>query len=86
MTVIGIDPSMNSTGICINKNGKYIWKHTSRPILVEDVRNEKFIDRKKDSEKLYGAAPTSHSASVYDGCDSRNEDNLSDATGAGSDV
>lgn len=26
MTVIGIDPSMNSTGICINKDGKYIYK------------------------------------------------------------
>lgn len=24
--IIGIDPSMNSTGICINKNGKYTFK------------------------------------------------------------
>lgn len=34
----------------MDKNGKYIWKHNSRPILVEDVRNEKFIDRKKNTE------------------------------------
>lgn len=33
-----------------DKNGKWIWKHPKRPILVEDVRNEKFIDRKKNSE------------------------------------
>lgn len=33
-----------------DKNGKYIWKHPSRPILVEDVRNEKFIDVKKNTE------------------------------------
>ena len=33
-----------------DKNGKYIWKHPSRPILVEDVRNEAFIDRKKNTE------------------------------------
>ena len=26
MTVIGIDPSMNSTGICINKDGEYTYK------------------------------------------------------------
>lgn len=31
-------------------NGKYIWKHPKRPILVEDVRNEKFIDSKKNTE------------------------------------
>lgn len=34
----------------IDKNGKYIWKHPTRPILVEDVRNEKFIDKKKNTE------------------------------------
>ena len=33
-----------------DKNGKYIWKHPTRPILVEDVRNEAFIDRKKNTE------------------------------------
>lgn len=33
-----------------DKNGKYIWKHPKRPILVEDVKNEKFIDRKKNTE------------------------------------
>lgn len=33
-----------------DKNGKYIWKHPTRPILVEDVRNEKFIDKKKNTE------------------------------------
>lgn len=33
-----------------DKNGKYIWKHPTRPILVEDVRNEGFIDKKKNTE------------------------------------
>lgn len=33
-----------------DKNGKYIWKHKTRPILVEDVRNEKFIDKKRNTE------------------------------------
>lgn len=33
-----------------DKNGKYIWKHPTKPILVEDVRNEAFIDRKKNTE------------------------------------
>ena len=33
-----------------DKNGKYIWKHPSRPILVEDVRNEKFIEAKLNTE------------------------------------
>ena len=33
-----------------DKNGKYIWLHPNRPILVEDVRNEHFIDRKKNTE------------------------------------
>lgn len=33
-----------------DKNGKYIWKHPTRPILVEDVRNDKFIDTKKNTE------------------------------------
>ena len=31
-------------------HGKYIWKHPTRPILVEDVRNEKFIDSKRNTE------------------------------------
>lgn len=40
----------------MDKNNKWIWKHPTRPILVEDVRNEKFIDKKKNSEfgKLVG--------------------------------
>ena len=33
-----------------DRNGKYIWKHPTRPILVEDVRNEKFIDAKRNTE------------------------------------
>lgn len=33
-----------------DKNGKWIWKHPTRPILVEDVRNEKFIDIKQNTE------------------------------------
>lgn len=33
-----------------DKNNKWIWKHPKRPILVEDVRNEKFIERKKQTE------------------------------------
>lgn len=33
-----------------DKNGKFIWKHPDKPILVEDVRNEKFIDIKKNTE------------------------------------
>ena len=34
----------------MDKNGKYIWKHPKKPILVEDVRNTTFIDRKKNTE------------------------------------
>lgn len=33
-----------------DKNGKWIWKHPDKPILVEDVRNEAFIDVKKGTE------------------------------------
>lgn len=33
-----------------DKNGKYIWKHPTRPILVEDVRNATFIDKKRNTE------------------------------------
>ena len=33
-----------------DKNGKWIWKHPTRPILVEDVRNEIFIDTKRNTE------------------------------------
>lgn len=33
-----------------DKNGKYIWLHKTLPILVEDVRNEDFIDKKKNTE------------------------------------
>ena len=34
----------------IDKNNKYIWRHPTRPILVEDVRNAAFIDAKKNTE------------------------------------
>lgn len=33
-----------------DKNGKWIWKHPTRPILVEDVRNDKFVDFKRNTE------------------------------------
>ena len=33
-----------------DKNGKWIWKHPTRPILVEDVKNDVFIKRKKETE------------------------------------
>lgn len=33
-----------------DKHGKYIWLHKTRPILVENVINEKFIDKKKNTE------------------------------------
>lgn len=32
-----------------DKNDKWIWKHPDKPILVEDVRNELFIDKKKNT-------------------------------------
>ena len=33
-----------------DKNDKLIWKHPTRPILVEEVANDKFIEVKKNSE------------------------------------
>lgn len=33
-----------------DKNGKWIWKHPTRPILVEDVKNDKFIETKRNTE------------------------------------
>lgn len=33
-----------------DKHKKWIWLHPSRPILVEDVRNDAFIDLKKNTE------------------------------------
>lgn len=33
-----------------DKNGKYIWKHPNRPILVEDVKIDAFMDKKRNSE------------------------------------
>lgn len=33
-----------------DKNGKWIWKHPTRPILVEDVRNEAFMQSKRETE------------------------------------
>lgn len=32
-----------------DKNNKWVWVHPKKPILVEDVRNEDFIDIKKSS-------------------------------------
>ena len=33
-----------------DKNGKWIWKHPDKPILVEDVRNDEFIDVKRGTD------------------------------------
>ena len=33
-----------------DKHGKWIWRHPKRPIIVEDVRNEAFIDAKRNTE------------------------------------
>ena len=33
-----------------DRHGKWIWRHPTRPIIVEDVRNEAFIDAKKNTE------------------------------------
>lgn len=33
-----------------DKHGKWVWLHPTRPILVEDVRNEQFIKEKQESE------------------------------------
>lgn len=33
-----------------DKNGKWIWKHPTKPILVEDVKNEQFMENKRNSE------------------------------------
>lgn len=33
-----------------DRNGKWIWKHPNKPILVEDVRNDVFIDAKRNTE------------------------------------
>ena len=33
-----------------DKHGKFIWKHPTKSILVEDVRNTKFIDAKSNTE------------------------------------
>ncbi len=33
-----------------NKQGRWIWRHKTKPIIVEDVRKESFIDKKKNSE------------------------------------
>ena len=33
-----------------DKNNKWVWKHPSKSILVEDVRNEDFINAKRQSE------------------------------------
>lgn len=43
-----------------DKNNKWIWKHPTRPILVEDVRNEAFIDKKKGTEFGQLVAGTSY--------------------------
>lgn len=33
-----------------DKNDKWIWRHPNKPILVEDVKNEEFIDIKKNTK------------------------------------
>ena len=33
-----------------DRNGKWIWKHPTRPILVEDVKIDEFMNRKRESE------------------------------------
>lgn len=33
-----------------DKNGKYVWKHPTKSIIVEDVRNQAFIDAKRNTE------------------------------------
>lgn len=33
-----------------DRSGKYIWRHPTRPIIVEDVRNDAFIDAKRNTE------------------------------------
>ena len=33
-----------------DRHGKWIWRHPTRPIIVEDVRNEAFIDAKRNTE------------------------------------
>ena len=33
-----------------DKNDKWIWKHPTKPIIVEEVKNEAFIDKKKNTE------------------------------------
>lgn len=33
-----------------DKNGKFIWRHPTRPMLVEDVRTEKFMEKKRETE------------------------------------
>lgn len=50
MTVIGIDPSMNSTGICINQDGKYIYR------LLSTHPTKKMLTAVKDMDllKIYG--------------------------------
>lgn len=33
-----------------DKHGKWVWRHPTRPIIVEDVRNDAFIDAKRNTE------------------------------------
>lgn len=33
-----------------DKNGKWIWRHPNRPVLVEDVRVDAFVEAKKKTE------------------------------------
>lgn len=33
-----------------DKNGKWIWKHPTKPLLVENVKKQAFIDKKKNTE------------------------------------
>lgn len=47
MTVIGIDPSLNSTGICINEDGCYSYK------LLSTKPSKKMLKASEDVESLY---------------------------------
>lgn len=57
MTVIGIDPSMNSTAICINEDGKYLYK-----LLAT-----------KPTKKMRQAAESMENLKIYTVCKLPNE-------------
>lgn len=53
---MGIDPSINSTGICINDDGNYIYYnivgHMTKKMSKFEHPNISIIDYQKESEKL----------------------------------